>query len=46
MYILINMYNIFIIYFVLPSRNPPGFAFVVFKHPEDAEKVVRDLDGR
>ncbi|CAI9725702.1 arginine-rich splicing factor 7-like [Octopus vulgaris] len=28
------------------ARNPPGFAFLVFKYPEDAERAVRDLDGR
>jgi len=28
------------------ARNPPGFAFLVFKYPEDAERAVRDLNGR
>lgn len=28
------------------ARNPPGFAFIVFKYAEDAEKAVRRMDGR
>ena len=28
------------------ARNPPGFAFVVFKRSEDAERAVDELDGR
>lgn len=27
------------------ARNPPGFAFVEFKNPEDAEDAVSSLDG-
>jgi len=27
-------------------RNPPGFAFLVFKHSDDAESAVRKLHGR
>lgn len=27
-------------------RNPPGFAFVVYKHSDDAEAAVRGLNGR
>ncbi|XP_060135126.1 serine/arginine-rich splicing factor 7-like [Zootoca vivipara] len=28
------------------ARNPPGFAFVDFEDPNDAELAVRRLDGR
>ena len=28
------------------ARQPPGFAFVDFDDPRDAEDAVRDLDGR
>ena len=28
------------------ARNPPGFAFVTFSDPRDAEDAVRDQDGR
>ena len=27
------------------ARNPPGFAFVTFSDPRDAEDAVRDKDG-
>lgn len=27
------------------ARNPPGFAFIVFKYAEDADKAVRRMDG-
>ncbi|VDP87543.1 unnamed protein product [Echinostoma caproni] len=28
------------------ARNPPGFAFIVFKYSEDADRAVRRMDGR
>ena len=28
------------------ARNPPGFAFVEFKDPRDADDAIRDLDGK
>jgi arginine/serine-rich splicing factor 7 len=28
------------------ARNPPGFAFVEFEDPRDAEEAVRDMDGK
>lgn len=28
------------------ARNPPCFAFVVFKHKQDAEDAIKDIDGR
>lgn len=28
------------------ARNPPGFAFVEFDDPRDAEDAVRGLDGK
>jgi RNA recognition motif-containing protein len=31
---------------VFVARNPPGFAFVEFDDPQDAEDSVRALDGR
>ncbi|KAA3676158.1 uncharacterized protein DEA37_0009508, partial [Paragonimus westermani] len=27
------------------ARNPPGFAFIVFKYSEDADRAVRRMDG-
>ena len=31
---------------VFVARNPPGFAFIEYEHPQDAEDAVRALDGR
>ncbi|CAF4720788.1 unnamed protein product, partial [Rotaria socialis] len=28
------------------ARNPPGFAFVLYKYGEDADTAVRNMDGR
>lgn len=28
------------------ARNPPGFAFIVYRHADDAERAVEELDGR
>merc|ERR1711865_121974 len=28
------------------ARNPPGFAFVTFEDPKDAEDCVKDMDGQ
>ncbi|XP_052064652.1 serine/arginine-rich splicing factor 7-like isoform X4 [Mytilus californianus] len=28
------------------ARNPPCFAFIVYKYREDAERAVQDMDGR
>ena len=28
------------------AKNPPGFAFIEFHDPEDAEDAARKLDGR
>lgn len=28
------------------ARNPPGFAFIVYKRADDAERAVEELDGR
>lgn len=28
------------------ARNPPCFAFVVYKHKSDAEEAIKDMDGR
>lgn len=28
------------------ARNPPCFAFIVFKYREDAERAVQEMDGR
>lgn len=28
------------------ARNPPCFAFVVYKHRSDAEQAIKDMDGR
>ena len=31
---------------VFVARNPPGFAFIEYEDPQDAEDSVRALDGR
>lgn len=31
---------------VFVARNPPGFAFIEYEDPQDAEDAVRALDGR
>jgi len=31
---------------VFSYRNPPGFAFIVFKHVEECERAVRKSHGR
>lgn len=31
---------------ILFFRNPPGFAFLVYKYQDDAEKCVKKLHGR
>jgi len=28
------------------ARNPPGFAFIEYEDPKDAEDAVRGLDGK
>jgi hypothetical protein len=28
------------------ARNPPCFAFVVYKHKSDAEEAIKEMDGR
>lgn len=28
------------------ARNPPGFAFIMFEDPRDAEDACHDMDGR
>lgn len=28
------------------ARNPPGFAFIVYKYLEDAEKAIRRMNKR
>ena len=27
------------------AKNPPCFAFIVYRHSEDAEQAVRELNG-
>ena len=27
------------------ARNPPCFAFLVYRHKEDAEEAIRDMNG-
>ena len=28
------------------ARNPPGFGFIIFEDPRDADDAVRDMDGK
>ena len=28
------------------ARNPPCFAFIVYRHKEDAEEAIREMDGQ
>lgn len=28
------------------ARNPPCFAFIVYKYREDADKAIREMDGK
>lgn len=28
------------------ARNPPGFAYVEYEHPEDAKDAVQEMDGK
>lgn len=28
------------------ARNPPCFAFVVYKHKDDAEEAIREMNGQ
>lgn len=28
------------------ARNPPCFAFVVYKYKEDADNAIREMDGQ
>jgi RNA recognition motif-containing protein len=27
------------------ARNPPCFAFIVYKHKDDAEEAIREMNG-